>query len=323
MAGVRPAGALASRGKAEGGEVDRRELETHEADCSQAEPHEADRGPLDAPSCDRKCRETPVRRVDRAHRAEGRNGQGGYRRRRDPRLTPVRFTAVIFDLDGVLVDTEIWWDEVRLAFAARRGLAWTVDDRAAVMGQNSRGWSAVMRDRLGLDEPLEAIEREVVDAMVARFATHPSPVIPGTVETVTRLRRSYRLGLASSAHPSAIAAALRTIGLEEAFQAVVSSDEVEHGKPSPDVYLLAAERLDVPAAECLVIEDSLNGVLAGRAAGMTVVLVPNASVPPPPGTADAANLSLPALADIDPADIARILPARQRRSPATVEPPGW
>jgi HAD superfamily hydrolase (TIGR01509 family) len=216
---------------------------------------------------------------------------------------------VIFDLDGVLVDTEIWWDEVRASFAARRGLAWTVDDRAAVMGQNSRGWSAVMRDRLGLDEPLEAIEQEVVDAMTARFETDPSPAIPGAVETVTRLRGSYRLGLASSAHPLVIAAALRTIGLEDAFGTVVASDEVEDGKPSPDVYLLAADRLGVRPADCLVVEDSLNGVLAGRAAGMTVVLVPNASVPPAPRTEEAADLTLPEVADIDPAEVARVVAA--------------
>jgi HAD superfamily hydrolase (TIGR01509 family) len=179
------------------------------------------------------------------------------------------------------------------------------------MGQNSPGWSVVMRDRLGLEDPLETIEREVVDAMVARFATDPSPEIPGAVESVARLGLHYRLGLASSAHPSVIAAALRTVGLEAAFAVVVSSDEVEYGKPSPDVYHLAAERLHVPPADCLVIEDSLNGVLAGRAASMTVVLVPNAAVPPSPGTADAASVVRSTLAEVDPAEIGRLL-AKER-----------
>ncbi|HTC85817.1 MAG TPA: HAD family phosphatase [Candidatus Acidoferrum sp.] len=215
------------------------------------------------------------------------------------------FKALIFDLDGVLVDTEIWWDEVRHDFAARRGRSWTADDRAAVMGHNSHGWSIVMRDRLGLDEPIESIEHEVVDAMVARFATEPSPAIPGAVAAVEVLGERYPLGLASSAHPAVIEAALRTIGLTESFRAVAASDEVAHGKPSPDVYLLAASRLETEPAECLVVEDSLNGVLAARAAGMTVVLVPNDSVPPAPGAIEAADAVRTSIAAIDPAAIAR------------------
>ena len=213
------------------------------------------------------------------------------------------FGAIIFDLDGVLVDSEIWWDEVRQDFAAKRGRAWTTDDRAAVMGQNSLGWARVMRDRLGLDEPLEAIVDEVVDAMLARFEAHGAPLIDGAVTIVRRLAATYPLGVASSAHPRVIAAALRTSGLADAFRAVTSSDEVEHGKPDPDVYLLAAERLGVAADACLVVEDSLNGVLAGRAAGMTVVLVPNAAVPPAAGAREAADVCLEAIAELDPSAI--------------------
>ena len=178
-----------------------------------------------------------------------------------------------------------------------------MEDRAAVMGHNSIGWSTVMRDRLGLDEPIEAIEREVVDAMVARYAADPSPAIPGAVDGVAALGRRYRLALASSAHPAVIAAALRTVGLERAFEVVVASDEVTHGKPSPDVYLLAAARLKVAPQACLVVEDSLNGVLAARAAGMTVVLVPNEAVPPAPGAVEAADVVRPSIAAIDPAAI--------------------
>ena len=213
------------------------------------------------------------------------------------------FGAIIFDMDGVLVDSEIWWDEVRQAFAAGRGMTWTTEDRAAVMGHNSLGWARVMRDRLAIDEPLEGIVDEVVDGMLERFDAHGAPLIDGAVTTVRRLAATYHLGLASSAHPRVIEAFLRTSGLRDAFRAVTSSDEVEHGKPSPDVYLLEADRLGVQPAACLVVEDSLNGLLSGRAAGMIVVLVPNEAVPPAPGADAAAHVRLGAIVELDPAAI--------------------
>ena len=213
------------------------------------------------------------------------------------------FAAIVFDLDGVLVDSEIWWDEIRQAFAARRGKTWTTADRAAVMGHNSLGWARVMRDRLDLDESPEAIADEVVGAMVDRYAAEGAPLLDGAVETVRRVAATHPLGIASSAHPRVIEAALRTSGLSDAFRAVTASDEVEHGKPSPDVYLLAARRLGVAPADCLVVEDSLNGVLAARAAGMVVVLVPNAAVPPAPGAAAAADVVLTRIDELDPAAI--------------------
>ncbi|HEX5590766.1 MAG TPA: HAD family phosphatase [Candidatus Limnocylindrales bacterium] len=211
------------------------------------------------------------------------------------------WAAVIFDLDGVIVDSEIWWHEERAAWAAERGLAWTEADSRAVMGANSRGWARIMRERLGLaraEEPgiLEAVVRRVTD----RYR-HGAPVIDGAAAAVRRIAAGWPVAVASSAHRDVIDAALEATGLDVVVGVVVSSDEVAHGKPEPDVYLEAARRLDAEPAACLVVEDSINGIRAAVAAGMTVVLVPNHSVPPAPGAATLAHHVLERLRDLDPA----------------------
>ena len=213
-------------------------------------------------------------------------------------MTPIR--AVLFDLDGVLVDTEIWWDEARIAFAASQGRSWTEADRAAIMGSNTRQWRARMRERLDLAIPEEEVERAVIGAMLARYEDQGPPVIGTAMAVVRRLAGRYSLAVASSSPPQLIEAALAGMGLRDAFGAVASSDEVAAGKPAPDVYLLAARRLGVEPAACLVVEDSLNGVLAARAAEMAVVLIPNASIPPAPGAREAATYELASIDDLDP-----------------------
>jgi HAD superfamily hydrolase (TIGR01509 family) len=217
----------------------------------------------------------------------------------------IAIDAVIFDLDGVLVDSEIWWDEVRTSFARRHARPWTAADQAAVMGANSAAWARTMKQRLDLDVPADEIERVIVDGVVERYRAEGAPLIDGAVEAVRRIAAERPVALASSAHPAVIAAALEATGLAGTFTVVVSSDEVAHGKPAPDVYLEAARRLRVDPAACLVVEDSFNGVRAARAAGMTVVLVPNRSVPPAPGTAEAADLVLERLADLDVSTVER------------------
>jgi len=224
-------------------------------------------------------------------------------------LTPAGpFRAVIFDLDGVLVDTEIWWDQVRVAFAETNGKRWTESDRASIMGSNTRQWRARMRERLELEMSEDDIERAVVDGMLLRYRTDGAPEIDGAADVVRRLARRYRLAVASSAPPVLIEAALAGLGVRDVIAAVASSDEVVAGKPSPDVFLLAAGRLHAEPRECLVVEDSLNGVRAARAAAMSVVLIPNASVPPAPGARETATYFLPRLSDLNPE---RLAAARQ------------
>jgi HAD superfamily hydrolase (TIGR01509 family) len=212
-----------------------------------------------------------------------------------------RPAAVIFDLDGTLVDAEIWWNEIREAWAAEHGRDWTAADQAAVMGANSAGWGRIMRDRLDLDLPVPEIVDAIVGGVVERYRVRGAPVIDGAAEMVRRLAADgMPLAVASSAHRAVIDAALGALGIDQLFQAVVTSDQVAHGKPAPDVYLLAASKLGVDPVDCLVVEDSLNGVLAGRAAGMTVALVPNEAVPPAPGAREAASIVLERLTDLEP-----------------------
>ncbi|HEU0244016.1 MAG TPA: HAD family phosphatase [Candidatus Limnocylindrales bacterium] len=209
--------------------------------------------------------------------------------------------GVLFDLDGVLTDSEPWWNEVRVAFARAHGRAWTHEDQAAVMGGNSAEWASTMRGRLGLEELTEGeIQQAIVDGVVELYRTRPSPVIAGAPEAVRRIAAAHPVALASSSHPAVIAAALDALGLEGVFGAVVSSDEVARGKPAPDVYLRAASLLGVPGDRCLVVEDSLNGVRAGKAAGAFVVLVPNPSVPPAGDARALADLVLERLDLLEP-----------------------
>jgi HAD superfamily hydrolase (TIGR01509 family) len=169
------------------------------------------------------------------------------------------------------------------------------------MGANSRQWSATMKDRLGLDLPAETIERAIVDGVVERYRREGPPTIDGAVEAVRRIGARWPSALASSSHREVIEAALAATGLGPVFAAVVSSDDVSHGKPAPDVFLEAARQLGAAPSATLVVEDSLNGLKAGRAAGMTTVLVPNHSVPPAPGADGFADLVVDRLADLDPA----------------------
>ena len=213
--------------------------------------------------------------------------------------------AVIFDLDGVLVDSEIWWHEERVDWARQRGLTWTHEDSSHVMGANSRGWARIMRERLGLP-PIEeaAIEDDIVDRVVRRYVDG-APEIQGATATVRAIAERWPVAIASSAHRAVIDAALNATGLAGVIPIVVSSDDVEHGKPAPDVYLETARQLGVTPKTCLVIEDSLNGVRAARSAGMIVVLVPNESIPPAAGAAELADLVLARLVDLDPAFVTR------------------
>lgn len=205
--------------------------------------------------------------------------------------------AVIFDLDGVLVDSEHVWDEVRETLARERGGRWHERAQADMMGMSSTEWSLYMRDVIGLLESPKEISDEVVRRMEARYAEH-LPLIEGAVEAVRRLAGSFRLGLASSSNRPLIDAVLSAAGLASLFEVSVSSEEVERGKPAPDVFVEAARRLDVSPERCAAIEDSGNGLRSAHAAGMRVIAIPNRRYPPPADALALADATIETVAQL-------------------------
>ncbi len=187
--------------------------------------------------------------------------------------------AVVFDLDGVLVDTETVWDDVREALVRERGGRWHERAQADMMGMSSPEWSRYMHDELALAESPEEINDEVVRRMLVRYR-NDLPLIDGAVAAVERLAAAFTLALASSSNRPLIDTVLETADLARYFAATVSSEEVPRGKPAPDVFLEAARRLGVAPRLCAAVEDSSNGLRAAHAAGLRVIALPNTHYPP-------------------------------------------
>lgn len=205
--------------------------------------------------------------------------------------------AVVFDLDGVLLDSEHVWDEVREQLTRERGGRWHDRAQADMMGMSSVEWSRYMHDVIGLAESPDEISAEVVRRMQARYE-ESLPVFHGAVQAVGRLAEVFPLALASSSNRPLIDAALSALELTRLFDATVSSEEVERGKPAPDVFLEAARRLGVDSGGCAAIEDSGNGIRAAHAAGMRVIAIPNRRYAPPPQSLELADAVLGSLAEL-------------------------
>ena len=207
--------------------------------------------------------------------------------------------AFVFDLDGVLVDSEQLWDEVREQLARERGGRWHERAQADMMGMSLREWSRYMHDVIGLPESPEEINAEVVRRLLARYDVE-LPLLPGAVEAVERLAARWPLGVASSSNREVIDAVLEHAGIASAFRATVSSEEVARGKPAPDVYLEIARRLAVEPSSCAAVEDSRNGIRSAHDAGMRVLAIPNPHYPPPPEALELADDVLRSLDELTP-----------------------
>ena len=205
--------------------------------------------------------------------------------------------AVVFDMDGVLVDSEEFWDAAREQVALEAGGTWGEQAQRDMMGMSSLEWSRYMREELGVEQSPEQINDEVV-ARMERLYRERLPLIPGAREAVARVAR-WRLGVASSANRQLIELALELAEIRELFTTVVSSEEVANGKPAPDVYLEAADRLGVPAPACAAVEDSENGIRSAHAAGMRVIAIPNRAFPPSAEALAQADLVLDSIEKLD------------------------
>jgi HAD superfamily hydrolase (TIGR01509 family) len=187
--------------------------------------------------------------------------------------------AVIFDLDGVLLDSEPVWDEVRRELVIERGGRYPAGSQRRMMGMSTKEWSWYMAHDLGVELPPEEISRTITERLAARYAQH-LPLLPGAVDAVERMGQHWPLGLASSSPTQLIETTLGAANLREQFKVLLSSELVARGKPAPDVYLEVSRRLGVEPASCAAIEDSTNGLRSAKAAGMQVVAIPRANFPP-------------------------------------------
>jgi HAD superfamily hydrolase (TIGR01509 family) len=212
----------------------------------------------------------------------------------------VTLSAVIFDLDGVLLDSESRWDAARRAVVAGTGGRWLPSASDDMIGMSAPEWSRYLHDELGVPLAPAEISDRVVAMLLAGYR-RALPLLPGAVAAVTRLASRWPLGLASSANRTVIDAVLELAGLASSFTATVSSEEVARGKPSPDVYLAAARALGVEPARAAAVEDSANGLRSAASAGMAVVAIPNREFPPAADALALADVVLDGLDQLTPA----------------------
>ena len=205
--------------------------------------------------------------------------------------------AVVFDLDGVLIDSEPVWEQVRRRVVAEHGGHWDPDTQDRLMGMSTGEWSRYLSEDLDVALSPDQVAETVIAAMTERYREH-LPLLPGAVEAVTRIADRWIVGLASSAPRSLIEAVLDASGLRPKFAATVSTEEVARGKPAPDAYLTAAGRLGVRPAACAAVEDSSNGLRSAAAAGLAVIAIPHEKYPPAPDALKRARLVLGGLDEL-------------------------
>jgi len=208
--------------------------------------------------------------------------------------------AVIFDLDGVLIDSEPLWEHARAAFVREQGGAYTSEVTGDIMGMSAPEWAHFLRQRFQLALPEQQINDEVVARLTAAYRAN-LPLVAGAQAAVRRCAARFPLALASSSNRSLIDLVLQLADLSDAFTVTISSEEVGRGKPAPDVYLRAAQLLGVAAARCAAVEDSTNGLRSAKDAGCRLIAFPNRERAPTAETLALAEVTIARLDDLDAA----------------------
>lgn len=219
--------------------------------------------------------------------------------------------AVIFDLDGVLIESERLWEDVRRNFVRANGGRWRSDSHEHMMGMSTQAWAAYVSRDLGVRLPQAEVASRVIAELEMEYLRRV-PLARGAIQTLRNLGSRWLLAIASGSPLSLIEAALRGAGIRELVQVVVSSDEVRAGKPAPEVFLAAVARLNVPAGNCVIVEDSTNGITAAVASGAIVVAIPNAHYPPNRACLALVDTVLPNIASLTPKVVSELL-TRARR----------
>lgn len=207
-------------------------------------------------------------------------------------------SAVVFDMDGTLTDTEHIWDVVRRGLAEAEGLPWPKEATRAMMGMSTQQWSAYLSEVVGVSGTPQDAARRTIAGMVAAYE-RGLDVLPGAIEAVRRMHARWPIALASSSPRLLIDAAVAELGLAEVFVTTVSTEELGGtGKPAPDVYLEVCRRLGVHPGQAVAVEDAANGILSAHAAGMLVVAIPPHFSPPPAETLALADAVLDSLDEL-------------------------
>lgn len=208
--------------------------------------------------------------------------------------------AIVFDLDGTLIDSEHRWDEVRRGLAAADGIPWPIGATPAMMGMNTQAWSAYLADVVGLKGSAKDAERRTIDGVAEAYADGRITILPGAVASVRRMAEIAPVAIASSSSRRLISLGITLLGLDDLIRVRVSTEEVAHGKPAPDGYLEACRQLGVDPAMCVAVEDSTNGVLSALAAGMKLVAIPPHFQPPSADVLARAHAVIPHLDELTP-----------------------
>jgi HAD superfamily hydrolase (TIGR01509 family) len=208
---------------------------------------------------------------------------------------PIR--AVIFDMDGVIVDSEPVWNSTRVELVGAHGRTWNEGLQRACMGRSTLEWAEIMRERVPLPMTTVEVMDEMRRRMIEAYEAH-LPVLPGAVEAVRRMAGAFTVAMASGSMTALIDHVLIATGLDRVIPVVVHGDTIARGKPAPDIYLEAARRLGVPPGECAGVEDSANGLRSLRAAGMRAVAVPSVGYPLPAEALSLADLRVATLDDL-------------------------